>query len=71
MNCKAEESVIRKDVPSKNEIDTLCHCDVSPGLEHHHRDRLSWKGVANDELRDDTAQFLSEGENQATMVKLT
>lgn len=36
-----------------DERQRLGHGDVTPGLEHHHRDRLSGKGVTNDELSDD------------------
>ena len=35
------------------ESECLCHCDISPCLEHHHCDRASGEGVADDEFGDD------------------
>ena len=37
------------------EGERLGHGDVTPGLEHHHRDGAAGEGVADDEFRDDTA----------------
>ena len=38
------------------ELQGLRHGDVPVRLEHHHRNRLSWQGIADDELRDNTAR---------------
>lgn len=32
---------------------TLSHGNVTPSLEHHHRDGASWKAVPNDQLSND------------------
>jgi len=34
----------------RGELQGLGHGDVTPGLEHHHRDRMSREGIANNEL---------------------
>ena len=56
----AELKVIR-------ELQRLSHCDVTPGLEHHHRDGLAGQGVADDKLRDDieTDLLVSDGLDHA------
>ena len=35
------------------ELKRLHHSNIAPGLEQHHRNRATGKGVADDQLRDD------------------
>jgi len=48
---KLVEEGIRARTKRYNDIQhTLSHGDITPGFEHHHRNRTAWESIANDQL---------------------
>lgn len=41
-------------------VEALRHADISPGLEHHHRDWTAGQGVSDDELGNDAWKVVSD-----------
>lgn len=56
---KEDDYVVSNDIKNAN---TLCHGNVSPGLEHHHRYGSSGEGVTDDQLGDDVEANLLIGD---------
>ena len=47
----------------RGELQSLSHRDVTPSLEHHHRDRMTRESVANDELGNNVEPDLLVGDS--------
>ena len=45
----------------RGEGQSLSHSDITPGFEHHHRDRSSGKTISNDQFGDDIETDLLVG----------